>query len=52
MPGPLAMAFYLTEYRDIFRLAVGPGPVVSGALFALAPLGRLRGYRVRDSASA
>jgi hypothetical protein len=52
MPGPLAMAVYLTEYRDVFRLAVGPGPLVSGLLRALAPLGRLRGYRVRDPATA
>jgi quercetin dioxygenase-like cupin family protein len=51
-PGPLALAFYLNEYRDVFRLAVGPGPLVSLALFGLAPLGRLRGYRVRESATA
>jgi Cupin domain len=44
MPGPLAFATYLTEYRDVFRLAVGPQPLVQGLLAALAPLGRLKGY--------
>jgi quercetin dioxygenase-like cupin family protein len=51
-PGPLALAFYLNEYKDVFRLAVGPGPLVPLAVSALAPLGRLRGYRVRDPARA
>jgi quercetin dioxygenase-like cupin family protein len=45
-PSPLAMAVYLTEYKDVFRLAAGPAPLMSAALTALAPLGRLRGYRV------
>lgn len=46
MPGPLAFAAYLTEYRDVFRLHAGPlTPVVAGLLRGLAPLGRLRGYR-------
>jgi quercetin dioxygenase-like cupin family protein len=44
MPGPLAFGAYLTEYRDVFRLA-GPRPVVTAALRALGALGRLRGYR-------
>ena len=44
MPGPLAFAALLTEYDDVFRLAVGPEPLVRGALAALAPLGRMRGY--------
>jgi quercetin dioxygenase-like cupin family protein len=44
MPGPLAFAALLTEYDDVFRLAAGPEPVVRGALAALAPLGRMRGY--------
>ena len=44
MPGPLALATLLTEYRDVFRLAVGPEPLVGGVLAALAPLGRLKGY--------
>jgi quercetin dioxygenase-like cupin family protein len=43
-PGPLAFAALLTEFDDCFRLAVGPQPVVRGALGALAPLGRARGY--------
>jgi quercetin dioxygenase-like cupin family protein len=46
MPGPLAFAAYLTEYSDVFRLALGPAtPVARGALALLAPIGRLRGYR-------
>jgi mannose-6-phosphate isomerase-like protein (cupin superfamily) len=44
MPGPLAFAALLTEYRDVIRLAAGPEPVVRGVLAALAPLGRRRGY--------
>jgi mannose-6-phosphate isomerase-like protein (cupin superfamily) len=44
MPGLLAFATYLTEYKDVFRLAAGPRPVVQGLLAALAPLGRLKGY--------
>ena len=48
MPGPLAFAVYLTEYRDVFRLA-GPDPLLRGAFAALAPLGRLRGYDARAS---
>ena len=44
IPGPLAIAALLTEYQDVIRLAVGPQPVVRGALAALAPLGRRRGY--------
>lgn len=44
MPGPLAFAVLLTEYSDVFRLAAGPEPLVRGALAALAPLGRMRGY--------
>lgn len=44
MPGPLAFAALLTEYDDVFRLAVGPEPLVRGGLALLAPLGRMRGY--------
>jgi mannose-6-phosphate isomerase-like protein (cupin superfamily) len=43
-PGALAFAALLTEYDDVFRLAVGPKPIVQGALGILAPLGRARGY--------
>jgi quercetin dioxygenase-like cupin family protein len=44
MPGPLAFATLLTEYRDVFRLSAGPQLLVRGALAALAPIGRMRGY--------
>lgn len=44
MPGPLAFAALLTEFDDVFRLVAGPEPLVRGALKALAPLGRARGY--------
>ena len=43
MPGPLAFAVLLTEYRDVFRLA-GPDWLLRPALAALALLGRARGY--------
>ena len=50
LPGPLAFAVYLTEYRDVFRLAGPlPAPVLRGVFAALAPLGRLRGYEARTS---
>jgi mannose-6-phosphate isomerase-like protein (cupin superfamily) len=50
MPGPLAFAVVLTEFRDVFRLATPvPAPLVQGALALLAPLGRLRGYEARAS---
>jgi len=45
MPGPLAFGALLTEYSDVFRLAVGPQPVVRGALALLGVAGRARGYR-------
>jgi quercetin dioxygenase-like cupin family protein len=44
MPGPLAFAVLLTEYDDVFRLAVRPQPAIRVALAALAVIGRLRGY--------
>jgi mannose-6-phosphate isomerase-like protein (cupin superfamily) len=44
MPGPLAFAALLTEFDDTFRLVAGPDRLVRGALRALAPLGRARGY--------
>ncbi len=43
MPGPLAFAVLLTEYRDVFRLA-GPDWLLRPAFAALAPIGRARGY--------
>jgi quercetin dioxygenase-like cupin family protein len=45
MPGPLAFAVYLTEYRDTFRLAAKPRGLIRGVLAALAVIGRRRGYR-------
>jgi quercetin dioxygenase-like cupin family protein len=44
MPGPLAFGVYLTEYRDVFRLA-GPQPLLRPLLAGLGVLGRLKGYR-------
>ncbi len=44
LPGPLAFGALLTEYGDVFRLAVGPDPVVRGALAVLGAVGRARGY--------
>jgi quercetin dioxygenase-like cupin family protein len=44
MPGPLAFGVYLTEYRDVFRLA-GPQPLLRPLLAGLGALGRLKGYR-------
>jgi mannose-6-phosphate isomerase-like protein (cupin superfamily) len=43
-PGPLAFAALLTEFDDVFQLAIGPRRVVQGALGLLAPFGRARGY--------
>jgi quercetin dioxygenase-like cupin family protein len=43
-PGPLAFGVLLTEYRDVFRLAARPEPVVRGAMAALGAVGRRRGY--------
>jgi quercetin dioxygenase-like cupin family protein len=51
MPGPLAFAVLLNEYRDVFRLA-GPDPILRTAFALLAPLGRLRGYRTAAPTSA
>jgi quercetin dioxygenase-like cupin family protein len=48
MPGPLAFAVLLNEFDDVFRLGVGPDPVIRGAAAALAPIGRLRGYSPVD----
>jgi mannose-6-phosphate isomerase-like protein (cupin superfamily) len=44
MPGPLAFAVLLNEYRDVFRLA-GPDLVMRPAFAVLALAGRARGYR-------
>ena len=44
MPGPLAFAVMLNEYRDVFRLA-GPDVLLRPAFAALGVIGRARGYR-------
>ena len=44
MPDPLAFGTLLTEYRDVFRLAVGPDALVRPVLAVLAVFGRMRGY--------
>ena len=44
-PSPLAFATLLSEYRDVFRLAVGPDPLVAPAIKVLGALGRLRGHQ-------
>jgi quercetin dioxygenase-like cupin family protein len=49
MPGPLAFGVLLTEYRDVFRLAMRPQPLVRAGLALLALLGRLRGYGRRGA---
>jgi quercetin dioxygenase-like cupin family protein len=49
IPGALAMSVLLTEYRDVFRLAVAPDPLLRGVFAALAPLGRRRGYSTNKS---
>ena len=45
MPGPLAFGVLMTEYRDVFRLAAGPEPLMGPLVGALGALGRLCGYR-------
>jgi quercetin dioxygenase-like cupin family protein len=45
MPGPLAFAPLLDEYRDTFRLAVGPDWAVRPVVSALSALARGRGGR-------
>ena len=45
MPGPLAFGVMLTEYRDVFRLAVAPDLLLRPVLGLLALVGRARGYR-------
>jgi mannose-6-phosphate isomerase-like protein (cupin superfamily) len=52
MPGPLAFGVLLSEYDDVFRLAVGPGPLVQGAVSVLGVIGRARGYRAAAEESA
>ena len=47
MPGPLAFGVLLTEYRDVFRLAVAPDAILRPALAALGAVGRARGYEAK-----
>ena len=44
MPGPLAYGVFLTEYRDVFRLAA-PDLLTRPVLGILGAIGRLRGYK-------
>ena len=44
-PSALAYAVLLSAYRDSFRLAIGPDPLVGPVIAALGALGRLRGHR-------
>jgi mannose-6-phosphate isomerase-like protein (cupin superfamily) len=45
MPGPLAYGAYLSEFRDVFRLAARPEPLVRALIAGLGVLGRAKGYR-------
>lgn len=44
MPGPLAFGTYLSEFRDVFRLA-GPELVTRPLISVLGVIGRAKGYR-------
>jgi quercetin dioxygenase-like cupin family protein len=44
-PSALAYATLLSEYRDCFRLAVGPDPLVGPVIKVLGAVGRRRGHR-------
>ena len=44
MPSPLAFGVYLTEYRDVFRLAVAPDLILRPVFGVLGLIGRARGY--------
>jgi len=43
-PSPLAFATLLSEYRDCFRLAVGPDLLVAPLIKLVGAVGRLRGH--------
>ena len=43
-PSALAFATLLSEYRDVFRLAIGPDPLVGPVIKLLGAVGRLRGH--------
>lgn len=44
MPSPLAFGTYLSEFRDVFRLA-GPDLVTRPLISMVGAIGRARGYR-------
>jgi len=44
-PSAMAFATLLSEYRDCFRLAVGPDPLVGPVIAGLGAIGRRRGKR-------
>jgi mannose-6-phosphate isomerase-like protein (cupin superfamily) len=46
-PSVLAFAPLLTEYRDTFRLAVGPDFLIVPSIAVLGAVGRLFGHRAR-----
>jgi quercetin dioxygenase-like cupin family protein len=48
MPGPLAFGVLLSEYDDVFRLAVPAAPLARAALSGLGAIGRLRGGYLPD----
>jgi mannose-6-phosphate isomerase-like protein (cupin superfamily) len=50
-PSALAFGSLLSEYRDVFRLGVGPEPVTRPLISLLGLLGRIRGYRPGREAS-
>jgi len=52
MPGPLAFGALLSEFGDVFRLAVGPQVVIRPLVSVLGVAGRARGYRVEASAGS
>lgn len=43
-PSALAFAVLLNEYRDCFRLAIGPDALVGPAIAGLGAVGRMRGH--------
>jgi mannose-6-phosphate isomerase-like protein (cupin superfamily) len=45
MPGPLAFGVFLSEYRDVFRLASPPDVLARPLLGVLGLIGVMRGYR-------
>lgn len=47
LPGPLQLAVLADEFSDEVYFAGLPGPLYRGAIGALAPIGRLAGYRAR-----